>query len=108
MKRTPLIFMLALAACSSSPPVESADATPPLAPRPGPPVDEAIFKTLDIDGDGYISRGEARRDTNVERMFNELDANRDGRLSREELKGLYPVEMPGDAANRKAAGNRRS
>ena len=40
-------------------------------------------------------------------MFDELDTNRDGRLSRDELRGLYVVEMPGDAANREATGQSR-
>lgn len=59
------------------------------------PVDEAAFRVLDIDGDGYISRLEVRRGSNLERQFSQLDANRDGRLSREELRGLAVVQSSG-------------
>ena len=50
---------------------------------------------LDIDRDGYVSRLEARRGSNLERQFGELDTNRDGRLSRDELRGMYLTPMPG-------------
>lgn len=42
---------------------------------------------LDTDGDGYISRREARANENLSAEFNAVDANRDGRLSRAELSG---------------------
>ncbi len=44
---------------------------------------EAMFRSLDKNNDGYISRDEARG-TAHERDFDALDRNRDGRLSREE------------------------
>ena len=106
MKRMLLVWFFTLAACAIANPGRAADKWS-IVPHSDAPVDEAIFKTLDIDGDGYVSRLEARRETNLKRMFDELDTNRDGRLSRDELKGLYVVEMPGDAANRKATGQSR-
>ena len=73
---------------------------PPPPPRSGAPVDEPTFQTLDMDGDGYVSRLEVRKGTNLEKRFDQLDTNRDGRLSREELRGLYRVERSGDTINR--------
>ena len=101
MKTAPFTVFAMLMACAMAYPVRAADTASSSMPRPGAPVDEATFGVLDIDRDGYLSRLEVRRGTNLERMFDQLDANRDGRLSREELRGLYAVEMPGDVANRR-------
>ena len=45
------------------------------------------FAALDSDGDGHISRAEARAHPTLAAEFNAIDVNRDGRLSREELAG---------------------
>jgi len=45
------------------------------------------FAALDVDGDGYIDRTEARAHPTLDAEFNAIDSNRDGRLSREELAG---------------------
>ncbi|MCD9098328.1 EF-hand domain-containing protein [Luteimonas fraxinea] len=45
------------------------------------------FAALDVDGDGYISRVEAKAHPALDAEFNAIDSNRDGRLSREELAG---------------------
>ena len=44
---------------------------------------EAMFKSLDKDGDGYISKDEAKG-TPHEKDFTKLDKNGDGKLSRGE------------------------
>ncbi len=44
---------------------------------------EAMFKSLDKDGDGFISKEEAKG-TPHEAQFDKLDTNHDGKLSREE------------------------
>jgi Ca2+-binding EF-hand superfamily protein len=47
------------------------------------------FGTMDANGDGSISRAEARASGNDDLMreFHVVDANHNGRLTREELKG---------------------
>lgn len=45
------------------------------------------FDALDTDGDGYISRDEARANPTLDAEFDGVDRNGDGRLSREELAG---------------------
>ncbi|WP_337243774.1 hypothetical protein [Luteimonas sp. gir] len=45
------------------------------------------FAALDVNGDGYISRAEARANPTLSAEFDAVDSNRDGRLSREELAG---------------------
>lgn len=98
MKHRTLMAFFMLMAWSVTCSVSAADN--PARPRSSAPVDEATFKTLDMDGDGYISRLEVRRETSLERRFDQFDTNRDGRLSREELRGTYRVETPGDQVNR--------
>jgi hypothetical protein len=100
MKRKTLTALFMLTVWSATSAVHAAGN--PAGPRSAVPVDDATFKTLDTDGDGYISHQEARPQTNLQRRFNQLDTNRDGRLAREELRDTFKVERPGDTANRAA------
>lgn len=43
------------------------------------------FRNLDANGDGFISRDEARAQRGLERAFDESDDNRDGRLDADEF-----------------------
>lgn len=45
---------------------------------------EAVFKSLDIDGDGSVSRSEAAGNEPVTLAFDRADRNRDGKLSKQE------------------------
>ena len=45
------------------------------------------FDAMDSNGDGYISRDEARGNDDLTAEFHVADSNGDGRLSREELAG---------------------
>lgn len=45
---------------------------------------DAIFRDLDIDGDGSVSRSEAAGNEPVTVGFDRADRNRDGKLSRKE------------------------
>lgn len=45
------------------------------------------FDDLDGNGDGHLSRDEARANATLEAEFDGVDRNADGRLSREELAG---------------------
>ena len=64
----------------------AACALPALAETPEPPAyDSPLFKKLDADRDGYVTRSEAKRVKGFEPAFNEADENHDGRLSRDEF-----------------------
>jgi hypothetical protein len=94
-----VMFAVWSVACS----IQAADTRPYPTARVNTPVDDETFRTLDMNGDGYVSRSEVRRGTRLEQQFDQLDTNRDGRLSREELRGMFAVEQPGDATNRRYA-----
>ena len=73
MYRTLVILVAALAACSTT----DRDAGPDVAHS---------FRSLDRNGDGYITRDESRRDDAVARAFDMADRNGDGKLDRAEFK----------------------
>jgi hypothetical protein len=49
---------------------------------------KAGFERLDRNGDGFISRDEAKDAMELNTRFSELDKNNDGKLSREEYNSL--------------------
>src|SRR3982751_3941269 len=76
-----LLFFVAAAANNGG-----LHATPAHAQRVSDtPVISAEFARLDADGDGYISRQEALKDSEVVRTFRRADANKDGRLDPSEF-----------------------
>ncbi|HEX6296037.1 MAG TPA: hypothetical protein VFZ74_05620 [Burkholderiales bacterium] len=71
-------------------------ALPAAAEQPQPDLGvrakKAVFASLDVNGDGYVSRREAARHPGVARGFDAADEDRDGRLS--------PLEFSRIAVNR--------
>ncbi|MBN8787333.1 MAG: EF-hand domain-containing protein [Terrimonas sp.] len=57
---------------------------------------EALFKKLDTDGDGKISKDEADKAEHkmIKDHFSEIDTNADGYISKEEFKAFKPKGGP--------------
>ena len=72
---TPITVTIVLACAGVSPAAHAADA----------PAAKADRKKADRDGDGRISREEARAFPRLEKNFDRIDTNQDGSLSQEEL-----------------------
>ena len=68
-----MLLAAALAACST------------MEREAGPDVARA-FRSLDRNGDGYVTRDEALRDDAVARAFDLADRNGDGKLDPEEFR----------------------
>jgi hypothetical protein len=49
--------------------------------------DMAAFKRLDRNGDGVLTRDEARGDVYFEPLFDDIDINRDGIITQQEMRG---------------------
>ena len=75
MYRTLVIVVAALAACST------------MEREAGPDVAHS-FRSLDRNGDGFITRDEARRDDAVARAFDLADRNADGKLDSAEFRSV--------------------
>ena len=52
------------------------------------PGSDARFRSLDRNGDGFVSRDEGKDADELHTRFTELDANNDNKLSREEYSAL--------------------
>ena len=80
MKRKQIVHyvMAALAAASigAAGAARAADSGGPVSPE---------FKKLDVNGDGYVSRDEARKIRHFDQAFSEADDNRDGKLDAAEF-----------------------
>jgi len=57
-----------------------------------------LLDSLDTDGDGSVSRDEAKRNPAIAARFDQIDANKDGRLSRDEIKAFVAKRDDNKAA----------
>ena len=57
--------------------------------RAGKPGHHGGFKALDTNGDGQISRDEAKGHAWLEKNFDQIDTNHDGQLSKDELAAWH-------------------
>jgi len=75
---------------------------------------DRYFKSLDLNGDGFVSLAEAAGDPIVVSRFDKGDRNRDGKLSDKEFANLSKVKLrvakgkkdKGDDASAAAGGTR--
>jgi EF hand len=54
---------------------------------------DAYFRSLDLNGDGYVSLSEAAGDAVVVQRFDRADKNRDGKLSPKEFARLKNIKV---------------
>ncbi len=54
---------------------------------------DAYFRSLDLNGDGYVSLSEAAGDPVVVNRFDRADKDRDGKLSPKEFANLKKVKV---------------
>ena len=103
-----ILTLCALAICGAFT-LHAADGDKPKKPGDGKPGEgkrnpEEMFKKMDTNGDGSVSKDEfmagprAKQDpAKAEERFKELDKNNDGKLSPEEFKAGGPGKKGGDA-----------
>jgi Ca2+-binding EF-hand superfamily protein len=81
MKFTALAAVLGFVATAAL-----ADATPPQAPGQG---QAARFKQADTNGDGMLSRDEAKSLPSIAKHFDEIDTNHDGQVTADEIRAYH-------------------
>jgi len=54
---------------------------------------DGYFRSLDLNGDGYVSLAEASGDAVVVNRFDKADRNRDGKLSPKEFARLKNIKV---------------
>jgi hypothetical protein len=80
----------AAAAPSAAPSAPSAAAGSTAPPREDPQAAQTLFRQLDRNRDGYLSREELWRPREREDNWAAVDRNRDGRISEDEFTVLRP------------------
>ena len=80
------LHLLALVACAALGPVSVVASEAPPPPPPGRPAPGEHFAALDQDGDGKLSRAEAKAAPRLSDSFDKIDANGDGFLIKDELR----------------------
>ena len=59
--------------------------TPNSPPATASAGSSSVLKSLDTNNDGFVSRDEAKKSTDIDKRFSQLDLDRDGKLSQAEL-----------------------
>jgi Ca2+-binding EF-hand superfamily protein len=85
MKFTAIAAALGFAATAA---LAAQDTAPPQASGQGQGV-AARFKKADTNGDGMLSRDEARALPQISRHFDEIDANHDGQVTSDEIRAYH-------------------
>lgn len=60
--------------------------TDSMSPAAGDAGDSNIFRELDVNRDGFVSKEEARRSADISARFNDLDSDKDNRISASEFR----------------------
>lgn len=101
MTRTHIFWLSALAVAAAALGAHAQDIqTPAAAAPPGPPKgDPAMLERVDRNGDGRITRIEARADAGLARRFSALDVDNSdsldsGEFARFEIDGEPPLAAP--------------
>ncbi|KAB1128548.1 calcium sensor EFh, partial [Escherichia coli] len=77
------------AASAQAPAAATAPAAPQSDARAGKPGHHGGFKAIDTNGDGQVSRDEAKGHAWLEKNFDQIDTNHDGQLSKDELAAWH-------------------
>ena len=82
------ISIIALAGALALPLTATAQgtsSTPSRPPSSASADSSSLLKSLDTNNDGFVSRDEAKKSTDIDKRFSQLDLDRDGKLSQSEL-----------------------